>query len=93
MAAAIISGDGVLNDIRKDLAKEVRMDLARFTWELLGVLILNCLTVVLQADVVLDCGAIETVGGVKAVQILVDAVKQGSAFTLWKQKTCQYLPA
>ena len=34
-------------------------------------------TVVLQADVVLDCGATETAGGVEAVQILVDAVKQG----------------
>ena len=33
--------------------------------------------VVLQADVVLDCGATETAGGVEAVQILVDAVKQG----------------
>ena len=31
--------------------------------------------VVLQADVVLDCGATETAGGVEAVQILVDAVK------------------
>ena len=41
--AEVISGDCVLNDIRKDLAKEVKMDLARFTWELLGVLILNCL--------------------------------------------------
>ena len=43
MAEAIISGDGVLNDIRKDLAKDVKMDLARFIWKLLGVLILNCL--------------------------------------------------
>ena len=34
-------------------------------------------TVVLQADVVLDCGATETAGRVEAVQILVDAVKQG----------------
>ena len=33
-------------------------------------------TVVLQADVVLDCGATETAGGVEAVQILVDAVTQ-----------------
>ena len=31
----------------------------------------------LQADVVLDCGATETAGGVEEVQILVDAVKQG----------------
>ena len=31
-------------------------------------------TVALQADVVLDCGATETAGGVEAVQILVDAV-------------------
>ena len=37
------------------------MDLARFVWELLGALILTCFeTVVLQADVVLDCGATET---------------------------------
>ena len=34
-------------------------------------------TVVLQADVVLDCGATETAGGVEAVQMLVDAVTQG----------------
>ena len=34
-------------------------------------------TVVLQADVVLDCGATETTGGPEAVQILVDAVNQG----------------
>ena len=32
-------------------------------------------TVVLQAGVVLDCGATETAGGVEAVQILVNAVK------------------
>ena len=31
----------------------------------------------LQADVVLDCGATETAGGVEAVQIVVDAVTQG----------------
>ena len=31
----------------------------------------------LQADVVLDCGATETAGGVEAVQILIDAVTQG----------------
>ena len=31
----------------------------------------------LQADVVLDCGATETAGGVEAVQILFDAVTQG----------------
>ena len=31
----------------------------------------------LQADVVLDCGATETAGGVEAVQILVDVVTQG----------------
>ena len=36
----IISGDSVLNDFRK---KEVKMDLARLIWELLWVLILNCL--------------------------------------------------
>ena len=33
-------------------------------------------TVLLQADVVLDCGATETAGGVEAMQILVDAVTQ-----------------
>ena len=32
----------------------------------------------LRADVVLGCGATETAGGVEAVQILVDAVTQGS---------------
>ena len=31
----------------------------------------------LQADVVLDCGATETAGGVEVVRILVDAVTQG----------------
>ena len=76
VAEAIISADSVLNDSRKDLAKEVKMDLARSIWELLWALILNCFeAVVLQADVVLDCGATETAGGVEAVQILVDAVK------------------
>ena len=35
-------------------------------------------TVVLRADVVLDCGATETAGGVEAVQMLVDAVRQFS---------------
>ena len=60
MAEAIISGDSVLNDIRKDLAKELKMDLARFLWELLGVLILNFLRQwCFIADVVLDCGATE----------------------------------
>ena len=78
MAEAIISGDSVLNDIRKDLAKEVKMDLARSVWERLGVFDSELFeTVVLQADVILDCGATETAGGVEAVQILVDAVKQG----------------
>ena len=42
----------------------------------------------LQADVVLDCGATETAGGVEAVQILVDVVTQGFLvlalkWTLW----------
>ena len=64
VAEAVISGDSVLN-------------LARFIWELLWGLDSELFeTVVLQADVVLDCGAIETAGGVEAVQILVDAVKQ-----------------
>ena len=65
VAEVIISGDNVLNDSRKDLAKEVW----NFDSELFE-------TVVLQADVVLDCGATETSGGVEAVQILVDAVTQ-----------------
>ena len=42
VAEVIISGDSVLNDSRKDVAKEVKMDLARSTWEPHGVLILNC---------------------------------------------------
>ena len=33
--------------------------------------------VVLQADVVLDCGATETAGGVEAAQILVDVGDAG----------------
>ena len=78
VAEVIISGDSVLNDSPKDLAKEVIMDLAlsflgaawSFDSELFE-------TGVLQADVVLDCGAKETAGGVEAVQILVDAVTQG----------------
>ena len=54
------------------------MDLARFIWELLVVFDSELFeTVVLQAVVVLDCGATETAGEVEAVQILVDAVKQG----------------
>ena len=65
-------GDSVLNDSRKDLAKEVKMDLARFvlgaSWGFDSELFE---TVVLQADVVLDCGATETAGVVEAVQILV----------------------
>ena len=43
VAGVIISGDSVLNDSPKDLAKDVKMDLARSTWEPHGVLILNCL--------------------------------------------------
>ena len=78
MAEAIISGNSVLNDIRKDLAKEVKNESRTFylgaAWDLDSELFE---TVVLQADVVLDCGATETAGGVEAVQILVDAVKQG----------------
>ena len=34
-------------------------------------------TAVLQADVVLDCGATETAGGVEAEKMLLDAVTQG----------------
>ena len=37
VAEVIISGDSVLNDTRKDLAKEVKMDLVRSTWEPHGV--------------------------------------------------------
>ena len=79
MAEAIISGDSVLNDdIRKDLAKDVKNGSRTFylgaAWGLDSELFE---TVVLQADVVLDCGATETAGGVETVQILVDAVKQG----------------
>ena len=83
MAEAIISGDSVLNDIRKDLAREVKMDLARFIWELLGGLILNCLRQwcfkrMLSWIVVRQKQA----GGVEAVQILADAVKQGFSDSL-----------
>ena len=63
VARVIISGDSVLNDSRKDLPREVKMDLACFTWEPHGVSILS--------------GAAETAGGVEAVQILVDALTQG----------------
>ena len=85
MAEAIIFGDSVLKDIRKDLAKEVKMDLARFIWELLGALILNCLRQwCFKRDVVLDCGATETAGGVEAVQILLDVfLILASKWTLW----------
>ena len=78
VAEAIISGDSVLNDIRKDLAKDVKMDLARFyfgaAWSFDSELFEK---VVHQADVLLDTGATETAGGVEAVQILVDAVTRG----------------
>ena len=78
MDEVIISGDSVLNDSGKDLAKEVKTDLARFTQEQFGVLILNCLgRLCFKLNVVLDCDATETAGGVEAVQILVDAVTQG----------------
>ena len=69
MAEAIISGDSVLNDSRKDPRTFSSGAAWGFDCELFE-------TVVLQADVVLDCGATETAGGVEAVQILVDAVKQ-----------------
>ena len=81
MAEAIISGDSVLNDIRKDLAKYVKHGSRTFylgaAWGLDSELFE---TVVLQADVV--CGATETAGGVEAVQILVDALKQGFSDSL-----------
>ena len=76
MAEAIISGNSVLNDIRKDLAQEAKNGSHTFslkaTWGFDSELFE---TVVLQAGVVLDCGT--TAGGVEAVQILVDAVKRG----------------
>ena len=50
------------------------MDLARFIWELLRVLILNCLR---QWCFKRMLSWIVCDGGVEAVQILVDAVKQG----------------
>ena len=78
MAEAIISGDSVLNDSRKDLARGGKNGSRTFylgaAWGLDSDLFE---TVVLQADVVLECGATETAGGVEAVQTLVDAVKQG----------------
>ena len=78
MAEATISGDNVLNDSGKHLAKEGKNGSRTFylgaAWGVDSELFEK---VVLQADVVLDCGATETVGGVEAVQIVVDAVKQG----------------
>ena len=43
VSPVIISGDSVLNDSRKDLEKEVKLDLARSIWGQLEVSILNCL--------------------------------------------------
>ena len=60
----------VVNDSRKDLATEVNMDLARFIWKPHGADSELFETVVLRADVVLDCGATEAAGGVEAVQTL-----------------------
>ena len=78
VAEVIISGDSVLNDSRKDLAKEAKHGSRTFylgaAWGFDSELFE---TVVLQADVVVDCGATETAGGVEAVQILVDAVTRG----------------
>ena len=77
MAEAIISGDSVLNDSRKDLAEEengFRTFSLGAAWSFDSELFE---TMVLQADVVLDSGRTETAGGVEAVQILVDAVTQG----------------
>ena len=79
MVEVIISGDS--------LAKEVKLDLARFpnsgaAWGLDSELfetgqrqgqVKGASSV---SHVVLDCGATETAGGVEAVQILVDAVNQ-----------------
>ena len=78
VAEVIISGHSVLKDSRKDLAKEVKNGSRTFymgaSWSFDSELFE---TVVLEADVVLDCGATEPAGGVEAVQILVDAVTQG----------------
>ena len=78
MAEAIISGDSVLNDSRKDLAREVKMDLARSTWEPQRVLIVNCLRQwcfkrMLSWIVVRQKQLVES----RQCRFLVDAVKQG----------------
>ena len=78
VAEAIISGDSVPERHSKGSGKGGKNGSRTFylgaAWGLDSELFE---TVVLQADVVLDCGATETAGGVEAVQILVDAVKQG----------------
>ena len=43
VAEVIISGDGVLNDHRKEVTKDRKMELARVLWPQLGVLVPNCL--------------------------------------------------
>ena len=74
----LISGDSVLYYSRKDPAKGGTNGSRTFylgaAWNFDSELFE---TVVFQADVVLDCGATESAGGVEAAQILVDAVTQG----------------
>ena len=77
MAEVVISGDSVLTIERR--WQRIRNIGARTF--LLGDTACSCGSalceaVVLQTDVMLDCGATETAGGVEAVQILVDAVPQ-----------------
>ena len=68
VAEVVISGDIVPNASRKDLAKEVQNGSRTFylgaAWSLCSELFA---TTVLRADVVLDCGATGTVGGVEGV--------------------------
>ena len=78
VAEVITSGDSVLNDSRKGSGKGSRNGSRTFylgaAWSFYSELFE---TVVLQADVVLDCGATETAGGVEAGQMLVDSVTPG----------------
>ena len=64
VAELVISGDSVLTDNRKEVAKDRKMDLARFflggtAWSFDSELFE---AVVLQADFDLDCGATEPAG-------------------------------
>ena len=75
VAEVTISGDSVLNDTRKDLAwggkNGSRTVLLGAAWGFASELFA---TVVLQADVFLDCGATETAGDVGKLQTLDVAV-------------------